>query len=134
MRNRLFQIPLAACLFFIFNIFSVMAAFPPCEGDFDGDLDVDGADSALFASDLNRTDCDGDCHGDFYNDGDVDYLDLEIFSADFGRTECTPVTYRLHGLNFSPYMDGQDPNLLSFIEVKNSFFSACGLLPHIPNG
>jgi exo-beta-1,3-glucanase (GH17 family) len=121
MRNRLFQIPLAACLFFIFNIFSVMAAFPPCEGDFDGDLDVDGADSALFASDLNRTDCNGDCHGDFYNDGDVDALDLEIFSADFSRTECTPVTYKLHGLNFSPYMDGQDPNLLSFISEEQLF-------------
>jgi hypothetical protein len=30
---------------------------PPCEGDFDGDKDVDGTDLAVFAKDFGRTDC-----------------------------------------------------------------------------
>lgn len=29
----------------------------PCEGDFDGDGDVDGSDLAIFAADFGRTDC-----------------------------------------------------------------------------
>jgi hypothetical protein len=61
---------------------------PPCEGDFDGDGDVDGSDLAVFAADFGRTDCDGDCEGDFDNDGDVDGSDLAIFALDFGRTDC----------------------------------------------
>ena len=28
-----------------------------CEGDFDGDGDVDGSDLAVFATDFGRTDC-----------------------------------------------------------------------------
>ena len=28
-----------------------------CEGDFDGDGDVDGSDLAIFAADFGRTDC-----------------------------------------------------------------------------
>jgi hypothetical protein len=28
-----------------------------CEGDFDGDGDVDGSDLAVFAADFGRTDC-----------------------------------------------------------------------------
>ena len=31
--------------------------FEPCEGDFDGDGDVDGSDLAIFAADFGRTDC-----------------------------------------------------------------------------
>ena len=30
-----------------------------CEGDFDGDGDVDGSDLAIFAADFGRTDCPG---------------------------------------------------------------------------
>jgi len=61
-----------------------------CEGDFDGDDDVDGSDLAIFAADFGRTDCyfTGDCEGDFDDDGDVDGSDLAIFAADFGRTDC----------------------------------------------
>jgi len=59
-----------------------------CEGDFDGDGDVDGSDLATFAADFGRTDCSGDCEGDFDNDGDVDGSDLAVFAADFGRTDC----------------------------------------------
>ena len=61
---------------------------PPCQGNFDGDQDVDGSDLAVFSVDFGRTDCDGDCRGDFDSDGDVDGSDLAVFSADFGRTDC----------------------------------------------
>jgi hypothetical protein len=60
----------------------------PCEGNFDGDSDVDGSDLATFATDFGRTDCNGDCEGDFDFDGDVDGSDLAVFSKDFGRTDC----------------------------------------------
>jgi len=59
-----------------------------CEGDFDGDRDVDGSDLAVFAADFGRTDCSDDCEGDFDHDGDVDGSDLAVFAADFGRTDC----------------------------------------------
>ena len=61
-----------------------------CEGDFDGDGDVDGSDLAVFAVDFGRTDCGSEppCEGDFDNDGDVDGSDLAVFAADFGRTDC----------------------------------------------
>jgi len=61
-----------------------------CEGDFDGDGDVDGSDLAVFAADFGRIDCGtGDpCEGDFDGDGDVDGSDLAVFAADFGRTNC----------------------------------------------
>jgi hypothetical protein len=59
-----------------------------CDGDFDGDNDVDGSDLAVFAADFGRTDCSGDCEGDFDGDGDVDGSDLAVFAADFGRTDC----------------------------------------------
>ena len=62
----------------------------PCEGDFDGDGDVDGSDLAVFAADFGRTDCHTGpiCEGDFDSDGDVDGSDLAMFAADFGRTDC----------------------------------------------
>lgn len=61
-----------------------------CEGDFNGDSDVDGSDLAAFAADFGRTDCDQgqECEGDFNGDGDVDGSDLAVFAADFGRTDC----------------------------------------------
>ena len=63
---------------------------PACEGDFDGDGDVDGSDLAVFAADFGRTDCSpaDPCEGDFDGDGDVDGSDLAVFAADFGRTDC----------------------------------------------
>ena len=71
------------------NITSAIAG-QTCEGDFNGDGDVDGSDLAVFAADFGRTDCDtGDpCQGDFDNDNDVDGSDLAVFAADFGRTDC----------------------------------------------
>jgi hypothetical protein len=65
-----------------------------CEGDFDGDGDVDGSDLATFAADFGRTDC-GEaqaCAGDFDGDSDVDGSDLAVFSKDFGRSECPQST------------------------------------------
>ena len=38
--------------------------------------------------------------------------------AGSGRTGCPEIAYRLDGLNFSPYMDGQDPNLGSVISEE----------------
>ena len=61
-----------------------------CDGDFDGDSDVDGSDLAVFAADFGRTNCatSPPCKGDFDSDGDVDGSDLAVFAADFGRTDC----------------------------------------------
>jgi len=63
-----------------------------CEGNFDGDDDVDGSDLAIFAADFGRTDCNQPsmlpCEGDFDGDGNVDGSDLAVFAADFGRTDC----------------------------------------------
>ena len=60
----------------------------PCQGDFDNDKDVDGADLSVFAADFGRTNCDKDCEGDFDKDNDVDGKDLSTFAEDFGRTDC----------------------------------------------
>jgi hypothetical protein len=64
----------------------------PCEGNFDGDTDVDGSDLAVFAADFGRTDCcqpkTPNCEGNFDDDCDVDGSDLAVFAADFGRTDC----------------------------------------------
>jgi subtilisin family serine protease len=71
------------------EIYSIQVV-QPCEGDFDGDGDVDGSDLAVFAADFGRTDCANPppCEGDFDDDGDVDGSDLAVFAADFGRTDC----------------------------------------------
>jgi hypothetical protein len=63
---------------------------PYCKGDFDRDGDVDGSDLAVFAADMNRTDCynTGDCEGDFDYDGDVDTPNLAVFAGEYGRTDC----------------------------------------------
>ncbi len=114
-RQNFYQTLCFIFLLYILSTSTATAFFPPCEGDFNEDQVMDGSDLALFAADFNRTDCDGDCNGDFYQDGNVDIVDLEIFAADFGRSECSSVTYKVHGLNFSPYMDGQNPNLGSLI-------------------
>ena len=62
-----------------------------CEGNFDCDQDVDGADTTTFLADLGRyslynpcTDLDT-CNGDFDCDGDVDGADTTKFLEDLGR-------------------------------------------------
>jgi hypothetical protein len=63
-----------------------------CEGDFDGDGDVDDNDLAVFTPDFGGIDCDqgAPCEGDFIGDNDVDGSDLAIFVIDFGRKDCPP--------------------------------------------
>jgi hypothetical protein len=60
-----------------------------CEGDIDGDLDVDGSDLQGVAADFNRTDCAAaSCPGDVDTDGQVNETDLALFAASFGRFDC----------------------------------------------
>lgn len=59
---------------------------PPCEGNFDGDHDVDLDDLNIFSLMLGNT-CSG-CVQDFDGDGDVDGLDLSVFAEDANRTDC----------------------------------------------
>ena len=75
--------------YFVSDDFSFVLS-NPCEGNFDGDNDVDGSDLAVFAADFGRTSCSSalPCEGDFDTDGDVDGSDLATFAADFGRTNC----------------------------------------------
>ena len=68
--------------------FLLAGSIADCQGDLDGDGDVDGSDLAVFAADFGRTDCVDDCEGDFDCDSDVVGSDLAVFAADFGRTDC----------------------------------------------
>jgi len=61
----------------------LMVTLSSCEGDFDGDGDIDGSDLATFA-DAYAT---GDDLADLNNDGNVDAKDLAIFAANFGRMD-----------------------------------------------
>jgi hypothetical protein len=55
-----------------------------CEGDIDGDRDVDGSDLAKFASYYSE----GDFAADLNGDGVVDTEDVKLFAEDFGRIDC----------------------------------------------
>jgi len=63
-----------------------------CEGNFDGDADVDGTDATLFKNDFGRNQFSNPCttaepcKGDFICDTDVDGSDAMLFKADFGRS------------------------------------------------
>jgi hypothetical protein len=63
-----------------------------CEGNFDGDLDVDGFDLSKFQLDLGRTNCTigNPCDGDFDCDGDVDSDDNIIMQGDSMRGILNP--------------------------------------------
>jgi hypothetical protein len=64
-----------------------------CEGNFDGDVDVDGTDATEFKTDFGRStftnECESidPCNGDFNCDGDVDGTDASLFKSDFGRSQ-----------------------------------------------
>ncbi|GAB4281275.1 MAG: hypothetical protein Kow0092_36650 [Deferrisomatales bacterium] len=58
-----------------------------CEGDFNGDGDVDRDDLAA-AVELGRTRCAGECRADLDRDDDVDGRDLHEVVEDFPRTDC----------------------------------------------
>ena len=63
-----------------------------CEGNFDGDEDVDGDDAFTFKDDFGRSlfqipcESGNPCSGDFTCDGDVDGDDAFTFKEDFGRS------------------------------------------------
>ena len=63
-----------------------------CEGNFDGDLDVDGTDASTFKADFGRSkvldpcSAEDPCNGDFICDQDVDGTDAALFKSDFGRS------------------------------------------------
>ena len=59
-----------------------------CDGDFNGNGNVDEADLTTFSLNFGHTDCAGGCDGDFGTDGDVDGADLARFTAHYGRTDC----------------------------------------------
>ncbi len=54
-----------------------------CEGNFDGDFDVDGTDAIAFQKYFRTY----DVRGDFDNDGNVDGTDVAIFKEDYGRSK-----------------------------------------------
>ena len=69
-----------------------------CEGNFDGDQDVDGTDASVFKEDFGRNQysnppCDEEplCNGNFDCDLDVDGTDAAIFKEDFGRNQYSEV-------------------------------------------
>ncbi len=63
-----------------------------CEGNFDGDVDVDGGDAAAFKADFGRSTYSNPCtnsnlcNGDFTCNGNVDGSDASLFKSDFGRS------------------------------------------------
>ena len=61
----------------------------PCEGDLDGDRDIDLTDLQYFTISFGSSGCTGSCMGDFNGDGDMDGSDLEIIASMFGRKTCT---------------------------------------------
>jgi glucan 1,3-beta-glucosidase len=76
----------------------------------DTDGDIDAKDLHTISEELALASCDGTCLSDLDRDGSVEADDIRCFAEGFGRISCPEIDYRLHGLNFSPYMDGQDPN------------------------
>lgn len=68
----------------------IIYASHACEGDYDGDGNIDGTDLAISIAEFGRTDCldTGDCEADLNNDGHVDGADLSKFALDFARTDC----------------------------------------------
>jgi hypothetical protein len=64
-----------------------------CEGNFDGDLDVDGSDASTFKTDFGRSKISNPCtnafpcNGDFECDVDVDGTNATQFKRDFGRSK-----------------------------------------------
>ena len=55
-----------------------------CNGDLNGDGDVDGSDLAEFAYVYANEHSDADLNGDTF----IDTKDIEMFAEEFGRTDC----------------------------------------------
>ena len=103
-----------------------------CEGDFDLDGDVDGADAATFKSDFGRSSFNNPCtalnpcYGDFDCDGDVDGTDAMLFKTDFGRSEysisCTSDNLCNGDFDCDHDVDGTDAMLFK-VDFGRSIFS-----------
>ncbi len=67
-----------------------------CEGNFDGDADLDGTDAVTFKKDFGRGGISNPCtntnpcNGDFNCSGGVDGTDAKVFKVDFGRGMVNP--------------------------------------------
>ena len=74
------------------NAITVTAVCDVCQGNFDGDADVDSSDGAAFKRNFGRSDmgnpCTDElpCDGDFDCDRDVDTADAAKIRQDFGRS------------------------------------------------
>jgi exo-beta-1,3-glucanase (GH17 family) len=91
------------------------AALVPCFADLDRDADIDGRDLLVICQELSLPVGEDPFLSDLDRDGGVDADDVKRFAQGFGRAGCPEIAFKLHGLNFSPYLDGQDPNLGSFV-------------------
>jgi glucose/arabinose dehydrogenase len=61
-----------------------------CEGDTDGDGDVDGFDLSIIAGDFLSMACNGDCPYDLNGEDMVGNTEIKVLADDFGRTDCPP--------------------------------------------
>ena len=68
--------------------YGMILKMSPCEGDVDGDNDVDWLDSIAFMESYGNVACIDDCPTDFDVDKDTDGKDLAIFISDISRTDC----------------------------------------------
>lgn len=86
-----------------------------CDGDFEPDGDVDGADLDIFAADFGRKNCESapDCEGDFNLDGDVDQSNLDKFAAHFGREDCPRIELK--------FIDAQDFELAGILQLGDPY-------------
>ena len=115
MLEKTFGISICAILALLLGISIAVASIVPCLADLDMDGDVDAKDLRTISAELSQPSCEGACLSDLDHDGSVDADDIRRFAEGFGRTGCPEIDYRLYGLNFSPYVDGQDPNLGSLV-------------------
>lgn len=115
MQRKTSSFVLTGFMLLIFWPSTLMASIIPCLADVDTDGDIDAADLRIFTEELAQSSCSGACMSDLDRDGIVEADDIRRLAEGFGRIGCPEIDYRLHGLNFSPYVDGQDPNLGSIV-------------------
>jgi hypothetical protein len=100
---------LTGFLLVFFWAFITMAPITPCLADMDTDGDIDAKDLQTLSEELAQVSC-GACLSDLDRDGSVDPDDIRRLAEGFGRIGCPEIAYKLYGINFSPNIDGQDPN------------------------
>ena len=68
------------------GMLAYLSVVEPCQGDIDGDGDVDAADLAALLGKFGQT-CTG-CPEDLNGDGTVNIADAILLVSNFGRTDC----------------------------------------------